>query len=285
MFRVVLAALVLLVAQNILWAGELNWGIKYGLGTSTLRGEEIDYELRYDILEAGQNPSDFGYLKLRSHETSSNISHQAGAYVSVPMIRNRDSISLHAELLWHRYAFSYRFADSPLSTNQLLLAAEFADTLSGSIDKTMDFITLPVMLRLNQELAEEDKQKAYQGAFLYLGPSFSFLVNNHSLTKNGIRALDQDIADFVSDSQSDADPNQAYASRKVDSGTDELSAVKTDFVIGAGINLKNIFNLGIGKDEFTFDIRYTTGMHDLGGAPSRKAFVFRSIMFSIGSRL
>lgn len=285
MFRVILAAFLVLVAQNFLWAGEFNWGVKYGLGTSSLHGAESDYELRYDIQQVGVVPGDFGYLKVRSRDTRSDISQQLGAYFVVPLVREHDSVSLHTELLWHRYGFRYKFADAPLATNQLLLATEFADTLKGNIDKTLDYVTLPIMLRLNQELAAEDKQNSYQGAFLYLGPSFSLLINNDTVYRDGIKALNRDVVDFAAQSQLDADLETAYTSSKVESGTDELTLLKTDFVIGAGINLKDIFKMGIGKDEFVLDLRFTTGLNDLGAVPARKAFILKSIMFSIGSRL
>ncbi|HNQ44081.1 MAG TPA: hypothetical protein PKI59_06605, partial [Candidatus Cloacimonadota bacterium] len=182
------------------------------------------------------------------------------------------------ELLWHRYAFSYEFQDAALSTNQVVLATDFPDTLRGSIDKTVDYLTLPLLFRLNQELSPEKLQQSYQGAFVYFGPSISLLLNNEAVTHKGVKALDQKIADEYQD-------GLVYSSRKVQSGTDELSALKTDIVIGAGFAVKDLFKTGFGKDEFVFDFRFTASLNSLGDTPSRNNFNLRSIMVSIGSRL
>lgn len=283
MFKVTLAAILVLLSHSFLWSGELNWGIKYGLGSSTLQGEEKDYELRYDIMKTGGATNETGYLKVRSSKTNSGTSQQFGAYCSFPLAREHDSISLHTELLWHHYAFSYDF-EGVLNTNQIELASAFADTLMGEIDKSLDYLTIPVLLRMNQVLSAEELQRSYQGAFVYLGPSVSILLHNGTSTKQGVNALDQDVADYVQQSNTE-NPGFLYESKKVESGTDKPGLLKTDFVIGGGFTLKDLFKMGVGKDEFVFDIRFTAGVHSLGDAPARNAFSLRSVMFSIGSRL
>jgi hypothetical protein len=268
-----------------LWSAGLDWGIKYGLGSSSLHGDDKNYELRYDIYEHAATTTDLGYLRLRAQKNEGGISQNAGVYASLMLTRKVDSVSLHTELLWQRYAFSHKFQGAPLSTNNLLLASTFADTLKGRIDRTVDYITLPIMIRLNQELSEEKKQNNYQGAFVYLGPSFSVKLDQNNNSHNGIKALEQDVDNFVQDSLSDADNSSYYSSTRQNSGSDKLTAFKTDLVIGTGFTLKDIFNFGIGKDEFVFDFRFTMGINDLGDNSVRNAITLRSIMFSIGSRL
>lgn len=278
MFRTFMALFLVFMAQGLLWAGDFNWGVKYGMGSSSLHGEEADYELHYDIARVGLNPPDFGYLKVRSFETKGDLSYQAGAYCSVPLFRNHDSVSLQTELLWHRYAVSHEFKDAALNTNQIVLATAFEDTLRGRIDKTLDYVTVPILIRMNQELPPEKLDRSYQGAFVYFGPSFSVLLNNDTAYQKGVKALEQKLEDEYND-------GVVYTYRKVESGTDKLSALKADIVIGAGFAVKDIFKMGLCKDEFVFDVRFTASLNDLGDTPFRNSFNLRSIMLSIGSRL
>ena len=43
--------------------------------------------------------------------------------------------------------------------------------------------------------------------------------------------------------------------------------------------------VGIGKDEFVFDLRLTFGMNKLGDSGVRDAVKLRSLIFSIGAKL
>lgn len=285
MFRAGLIAVLVFASLGILGATEFNWGIKYGIGSSTMHGDHKAYELRYDIFEhtaTGVNP---GYIVIRSGENSDGIAQNAGAYASVLLSRKTDSVSLRTELVWHRYVYNHEFKNAAPLGSSLILAQSFGDTLRGRIEGKADYITIPLLLSLNQELSEERKQGSYQGAFLYMGPSLSFLVNQEQASFGGIAALEKQVENFVQASLSDADPATYYNSRRRKVGSDTFVSTKADLVVGAGFTLKDILQFGIGKDEFVFDFRYTIGMNELGDSGIRDALTLRSIMFSVGCRL
>ena len=279
-----LVAVFFLVALSagMLWSIDLEWGLKYGLGSSNLSGSEKGYELGYDISSVGAVNAPFGYLTLTSATTEAGTAQNAGVFCSFQVARKTDALRLQAELNWERFRYKYLFEESALSTDNLLLATEFPDTLKGSIRGTVDYLSLPLLIRLQQGLSEEQKDGQFQGAYIYLGPSIGFVISNQSASQGGIKALESDLDEFVLASQTDSDLSQSYASVKRESGTDKMLSYKTDLVMGLGFGLKDIFQLGIGKDGFVFDLRYTLGLHDLGKAPVNKAFRMRSIVVSIG---
>jgi hypothetical protein len=285
MRKLAVICIVLSVTVAGLWSLDLSWGIKYGLGSSNLNGEDRTYELGYDIQNVGVVNAPLGYLTLNSLRSESGTAQSLGLYGSVHLVKETDSVRLQTELLWERFRYEYLFEGSALSTNSLLLATQFADTLQGSIRKTVDYLSLPLLIRLQQELTEEQQGGEYQGAYIYLGPSIGILVSNSSGSRGGIKALESNIDSFVLASQTDADAGQSYVSERRESGSDQLLSYKTDLVMGLGFGLKDIFQLGLGKDSFVFDLRYTAGLHDLGKAPIRKAFRMRSIVVSIGVML
>jgi hypothetical protein len=75
---------------------------------------------------------------------------------------------------------------------------------------------------------------------------------------------------------------QSFVSTQRENGADQLLDYKADLVMGLGFGLKDIFQLGIGKDSLVFDLRYTASLHDLGKSDLRKAFRMRSIVLSVG---
>ena len=282
MRKLAVICIIALVTVGGLWSIELNWGIKYGLGSSKLTGDDRGYELGYNLESVGAVNAPLGYLTLNSRKIESGSAQNLGLFGSINLVKKTDSVGLQAELLWERFRYEHIFEGRMLSTNNILLATEFADTLEGSIQRTVDYVTLPILLRLQQELTEEQKGGQYQGAYVYLGPSFGITLSNATSSKGGIKALETDIDEFVLASQTDADVANSYVSKRRKSGSDKLLAYKTDLVMGLGFGLKDIFQLGLGKDGFVFDLRYTAGLHDLGKANLRKAFRMRSIVVSVG---
>jgi len=285
MNKAVLTLALVFLSLGFLWAGSFEWGIKYGIGSSSIHGNDKDYELAYDIFQDEAGTTDLGYLRVRSNKSKAGFSQNAGIYASARIFKKIDSIKLNSEIIWHRYNFISEYENSPIQTNNVILAQSFGDSLSGNIQTTADYISLPVFISFNQELSEEAKQKQYQGAFIYGGPSFSLLLGNESKKEGGISAMDYQVKKIVMDSFSDADPLSNYSYKSQVSGFDELIQFKTDIVFGVGFGLKDLFKFGFGKDEFNFDLRFTMGLNELGDTGKRDAVTLRSIMFSIGSKL
>ncbi|PKN73880.1 MAG: hypothetical protein CVU50_01470 [Candidatus Cloacimonetes bacterium HGW-Cloacimonetes-3] len=282
--RVILLSLSL-VAIVGLFSVEYNWGVKYGVGLSSIYGSDAAYNLHYDIRSIGATETSVGYLNLESDDADNGISHSFGAYFTSMLSKKQDSIWLQSELIWQRYNYTYKFQGRMLQTDNLMLANTFADTLNGKIKQTMDYITIPLLLKLKQDSHANVLDGHFDGAYIYFGPSLSVLVNNKSEKHRGVKALEDDIADFVADSYNDADATQAYASSRQESAGDKVLFHKTDLVFGMGFNIKNIFNMGIGKDEFNIDFRFNTGMYPVGDASTNTEFKLYSAMLSIGVKL
>lgn len=268
-----------------LFSIEIDWGVKYGAGYSSIIGKDLRYNLHYDFTVIDTATTNLGYLKLSSERSRYGVSNSGGLYLNTMLIKNIDSIWLQSELLWQRYKYAYNFQGNCLSTNSLLLSTQFADTLNGSINQTLDYITVPVLIKLKQGLSEDNKDDHYQGAFIYFGPSFSMLLSNNSTKHRGIEALDDDIAEFVDISYHDSNSAQVYSSKKYSSASDEVLTYKASYIVGFGFNLKDIFNFGFGKDEFVIDCRFDIGAHPIGNATNSKNFKLYSTILSIGCKL
>lgn len=276
-----------IVAVIGIYALEYNWGLKYGAGVSSAFGDDSRYTLHYNFMsiDNANVSSHLGYLNMDSRKAANGFSQSLGPYAEIQVAKKLDSVWLLTELQWHRYNYSYVFSGDAFNTDNLLLASAFADTLEGSIDQTLDYLTLPLLVKLKQESIASANSEHYDGAYIYFGPALSVLINNHSSSRKGIKALDANVADFVSASYTDSDPSAVYASSKSKSASDKVLAHKIDFVLGAGFNLKNLFNFGIGKDEIFLDFRANTGLYPIGNADSRTDFRVYSLLFTLGVKL
>jgi len=281
MYRAALIVIICLASMGSLWSLDLAWGIKYGIGSSTMHGNDRDYEIRYDS-EYYADHSDDGSLIVRSQEVKDGFSQNAGLYASTKLLKKTDSLGLRAELLWHRHVFNAQFKDALISTSSVYLTENYAGNVSGRVEHTADYLSLPILISLNQELTEEQITKSFQGANVYLGPSFSFLMKQSRSTFGGVHALETELN--FPEGVVVGDPTY-YVDTRVPNGTDELQSLKTDFVIGAGFTLKDILGFGLGKDVFDFDFRFNLGLNELGDADYRDVITLRSIMFSVGARL
>ena len=262
-----------------------DWGVKYGMGSSSISGDDKEYNLHYDFDKIETSISSLGYLDLDSDKAKSGISQNFGAYISTMLTKKTDSVWLQSELLVQRYNFSYQFKGKTLNTNSLILHTAFGDTLNGSIKQTLDYITVPVLIKLKQEISADATGAHYGGAYIYFGPSVSMLINNQTDKFKGIKALDDDVAEFVAMSYSDSNPSQAYVSTQKESASDKVLMHKTDFVFGLGFCLNDIFNMGVGKDEFVIDCRFDTGLFPIGDAATKTKFKLYSIILSLGVKL
>ncbi|HQQ68067.1 MAG TPA: hypothetical protein PLX77_04490, partial [Candidatus Cloacimonadota bacterium] len=268
-------------SMGALWSLDLAWGIKYGIGSSTLHGNDRDYEINYDS-ECYPSHTDYGRLTVRSQKAKDGFSQNAGLYASTKLLKKTDSLGLRAELLWHRHVFNAQFNDAPISTGSVYLTENYAGNVSGRVEHTADYLSLPILISLNQELTEEQINKSFQGANVYLGPSFSFLMDQSRSSFGGVHALETALETPYTVPGSIV---TYYENQRVSNGTDELQSLKTDFVLGAGFTLKDIFGFGLGKDVFDFDFRFNLGLNELGDSGYRDAVTLRSIMFSVGARL
>jgi hypothetical protein len=70
-----------------LWSNDLEWGLKYGFGSSTLHGPDEDYVYRYDFYLDESLMQDLGSVSVRSDENDSGLAHNAGVYANIILTR------------------------------------------------------------------------------------------------------------------------------------------------------------------------------------------------------
>jgi hypothetical protein len=258
-----------------LGAQTFEWGVRYMGGVSSLMGADDSYVLHYDLHDSGTY---YGYLKAESETASVGYAQGAGLYFMKRLTKEQDSIWLQPELLWHRYSFNYDFENRAMSSDNALLSVAFADTLKGSIHHTVDYISIPLLFKLRQEMPENRKNEQFQGAYLYFGPSYSFLLEQTQSYKDGIKDFESDLESYVAG-------NPGMSSGLCENGADQLLSHKLDLVVGTGFQLQDVFNLGLGKDTFSIDLRADVNLYSIGDAGMRKDFRMYSAMLSLGYRL
>ncbi|MCB5253283.1 MAG: hypothetical protein RBR69_09785 [Candidatus Cloacimonadaceae bacterium] len=254
-----------------LGAQTFEWGIKYQGGVSALTGDDDSYLLRFDLDDYG---SDYGYLQAESQTISSEYAQGAGLYMMKRLSKKVDSVWIQSEILWQRYAFSYDFEGKIPDTDNALLIVTFQDTLKGSIYHSADYISIPVLFKIRQEMSEGLGGDQFQGAYVYFGPAYSFLLGNSSSSKAGVKDLEQSLQSYV-------EANPGMSSERYENGADVLVSHKFDIVVGTGFQLKDLFKLGLGSDTFSIDLRGDISIFKLGDAKERKDFRLISGMLSL----
>lgn len=241
-----------------LGAQTFEWGARYLGGVSTLTGDEDSYELRYDL-------KDFGYLQAQSAPVSSEYAQGAGLYAVKRLSKKVDSFWVQSEILWQRYAFSYDFEGKALDTDNALLSLAFPDTLSGSIYHSADYISIPLLFKMRQEMPQGRENDQFQGAYVYIGPAYSFLLEQNYSNEGGIKDLESDLQNYL-------DANPGMTAIRSEYGADVLLSHKFDIIIGTGFQLQDVFKLGLGSDTFSIDLRGDISMFTLGDAKAGKEF-------------
>jgi len=260
---------------GVLGAETFEWGIRYMGGISSAFGEDDSHTLRYEIENAGVH---LAYLETESNTADLTYAQGAGFYFMQCISKEKDSLWFQPELLWQRYGVRYEFEQAPLVGDNPAVLANFAPTINGHIDYTSDYISVPLLLRLKQELPEEQKQNQYQGAYIYFGPAYSYLLQQNKRIRSGVKLLDEDIAAFVS-------TNPGSHAELQESGMDKIVTHQLRLVVGTGIQLKDVFKLGLYKDTFNIDLRADMNMFKVGDAGQSKDFKLYSAMLSLGYKL
>lgn len=255
-----------------LGAQTFEWGVKYQGGVSTLMGDDDSYRLRFDLDDSGAN---FGYLQAQSKQASTEYAQGAGLYMMKRIGKEVDSFWVQSEILWQRYAFSYNFRGKLPDSDNALLSLAFSDTLKGSIYHSADYISIPILFKLRQEIPEGLGSDQFQGAYIYAGPAYSILLKHNRSNKGGVKELESSLQSYLN-------ANPGMSSYRSEYGADALISHKFDIVVGTGFQIKDVFNLGLGSDTFSIDLRGDISMFNLGDAKAGKDFRLISGILSLG---
>jgi hypothetical protein len=262
-----------------------DWGLKYGAGVGSTYGEEQNYKLQYRFSSVAYDGSSspLGTYVIQSKHSSIGLAQNMGLYFTFPIHEDVTNFKIQTEILWQHYDFHYSFDKENPQISDSLLAGLFNHSLTGDIETQIDYITIPVLFMLHQDITRDLQiNRTRAGFFSYAGPSISFLVNHKNILNNGVEFLDDSINDFVATSQTDSDTLQSFRASKISSTTDDLVTLKYGFVIGLGWNLKELFQWGIGKDEWLIDFRFDFNINELGNSMTKNDFKLYSAICSIG---
>jgi len=271
------ALLILFVMMLIggISAESFEWGIRYMGGISSTFGKDDNHTLRYEIDDSGAH---LAYLEAESQSATPAYAQGAGFYFMKRISKGKDSLWLQPELLWQRYGLRHEYDQAALDSDNLAVLAGFAPTLDGRIDHTVDFISVPLLVKLRQEIPEDRRDEQFQGAYIYFGPAYSYLLQQTRKSKSGVKQLDEDISAYVA-------ANPGYSYETIESGMDKLVTHQFSTVIGTGFQIKDVFRLGLYKDTFSIDLRADMSMFTIGDAGQSKDFRLYSAMLSLGYRL
>jgi len=256
-------------------AQTFEWGIRYMGGVSSALGKNDSQILDYNLDDSGAH---LASLSVESDAADLAFAQGAGFYFMKRIAKGKDSLWLQPELLWQRYGLSYEFDSATLQSDNPAIAASFAPTIDGRVDHTIDYFSVPLLIKLRQEMPEDRKDEQFQGAYLYFGPAYSYLLEHTQTYKSGVKDLADDIDALLA-------LNPGYNTVQSESGPDKLVTHQFNLVVGTGFQLKDVFRLGLYKDTFSIDLRADINMFKAGDAAERKDFRLFSAMLSLGYRL
>ncbi|MDD3562433.1 MAG: hypothetical protein PHR32_02010 [Candidatus Cloacimonetes bacterium] len=255
-----------------LGAQTFEWGVRYLGGASTLMGDDDSYLLRFDLEDS---EGYHGYLQAESDPVSMGYAQGFGLYMMKRLSKKVDSLWLQGEFLWQRYSFSFDYEGKGIDTDNPVLGTVLPATLNGSICHSAEYISIPILFKMRQEISTGLGNDQFQGAYVYMGPALSFLLKQSYEYKDGVKDLRDSIQDYV-------DANPGMSSQRSKYGADYLLSHKVDIVVGTGFQLKDVFKLGLGSDTFSIDLRADISILNQGRADAGKEFRLVSGMLSLG---
>jgi len=271
----------LLIIASTVYCEIVDWGIHSGLVLSGSIGKDNTYNLNYSVFQNFSmidttNQSNnlitdeilVGDYLLESERINLKPTFSAGAFLSYKISEGRNVFMIQPEINWMRYslefnfnesaqinyydgAISYELADSTIYVNNFdgLNIMSTSNNISNNIKTTIDFIEVPLLLKMQREFGDNN------AGFIYVGPSFGFKILDNTKVLN-------DLKDIF-DSYSDLDTLTTYTSEKILDSIDELNSMQFDAVFGFGWKFNEFFGIGLGEDFVTFDLRHIINVNNL----------------------
>ncbi len=256
-------------------AQTFEWGARYLGGVSSIFGANDSYILQYDLDVSGVHHA---RLSTQSEAAHWRYSQGAGLYFMKRISKGVDSIWLQPELLWKRHSYGYDFDNSLIDLDNPAIAASFPSQIQGSIDHTVDYLSIPLLIKMRQDIPEDRHNDQFQGAYIYFGPAYSALLNHKQSTSEGAADLANEVYNYLT-----ANPGMDF--EQFENASDTLVSHSLDVVVGMGFQLQDVFKVGLRKDTFSFDIRGDMSVFTSGDSEQRNNFRLYSVMLSLGYRL
>jgi hypothetical protein len=301
-------ALFVLIISSI--HGEIiDWGIDFGSTFSQNIGKDDVYRINYKV---NQNLSFIdttspdstvisdkiliGEYLLTSDVMEIKPSFSFGVFLRYKLSGGRNSFIFQPEVHWTRNTYEFKFGDYEPFINyyygfieyQLYDETFYYHLIDGSevmenaddyrfrkISTTVDYIKIPLLLKLQREFFKEDKINIVMNeGFLYVGPSISIkIMDNTDLS---------DALENYFDNYDDLDSLTSYSASKVSSSIDKIKTLQFDLVFGVGWKFTNVFGIGMGKDSFSIDLRNSINLHNISDAKENYDIKFYTFNILIG---
>ncbi|MBM4399633.1 MAG: outer membrane beta-barrel protein [Candidatus Cloacimonetes bacterium] len=277
--------IILLSLSLTMFASDFEWGIKYGAGVSQIHGSNLNYNLHYDFTKMDINNQivDGGYFEVTSNKQKHGLSHNAGIFFTYPLTADRNELLFQPEILWQRYTYSYWFKDCYPVTNNYGLTWPIWGKVNGTVESRLDYVSVPLLIKMQQDKPEDTKDNhAIVSMFGYIGPSISYLFDNKTTNRKGIKTLDNAVETLIANTLTDADIHQYYEYTKALVSADKLIKIKYDLVFGFGWNIIDALKAGCGTDEWVIDFRFNLNVNPLGDSVTGNNFKLYNGLASIG---
>ena len=285
MIKKLFLLITLLAVLAALSAAKIEWGIKYGAGVSSIHGSDLNYNRHYEITETIYDTlsQGLGYLQARSNQQKPSFSQNFGLFATIPLTGDRNLLLLQPEILWQRYTYSYWYRDAHPESDDFVLQWMFPDQIDGFVDAKLDYVTVPVLFKLQQDSPEDEKENhAIVSMYGYFGPSFSFLLKDKLNYRGGILDFDQHVAEYMDGTTADPDTTRYYSAALTPASQENLIKTKYDLVFGFGWNLRDALKIGWGSDEWVIDARFNLNVNPLGDGNFGNNFKLYNALLSLG---
>ena len=287
----------LVIITSTVYGEIIDWGIHSGFVYSSNIGKDDTYNLNYNVYQNFSmidttNQSNnlindeilVGDYLLESERINLKPTMSAGAFLSYKISEGRNAFIIQPEINWMRYSLEFKFNEE----NALIYSYEgsnfyeLADStiyihnyngeevmstsqiVSNNIKTSVDFIKVPLLLKLQREFGNSN------AGFIYAGPSFGFKILDNTKILNDLKN--------IFDSYSDQDTLTTYTSEKILNSIDEMNSMQFDAVFGFGWKFSKFFDVNLGKDFVTFDLRYIINLNNLTVNDKLKFYSFNFLL-------
>jgi hypothetical protein len=193
-------------------------------------------------------------------------------------------LNLLTELNWERASVRFDFGrdiSASISTSQDVSIDQFLTVqsavnqsvfiISDSLNDahsvwTTDFLQIPLMLELQQTYPQDATHYNFASTYLHFGPSLRFRINGREDYSEAMKTLVTTMYDSYNFAIVPPDNNTevVITENTVQSNLSDVSknnrVVSASFIVGCGIQIRNIFKMGVGSDTFCIDIRCDLGL-------------------------
>lgn len=226
-----------------------------------------------------------------SSDLKNRLTHSGGVYGRFHLYGKADKVddatnntNLLVELMWQRYNAEFTFGKqnnssfiatgaitAPMLSSIMIAEGNIQNILNDTKTSLksklqLDYLNIPLMLELNKTHTDKSLGNSYQSAYIHFGPAMRINLNSTESITNQLKEIQQiyyNGMDFNANPPI-ANPSTIEESREIKSDISTIASsfqkTTTSFVLGCGIQIKDVFQMGLGSDIFSIDLRAELGL-------------------------